>query len=126
MDEMRRVAFECVGRAFAFALLAIGVTMIGLSFNLRLAFQTGAVLFGLTGAILMLLALRAPSRHYKRTEVWLWLAPEHRPPESHAQWATGLVLQETYNRFASHAWLVAAVLAALAVLLSLLPARTGL
>ena len=44
MEEMRRIAYETVLRACAFASLAIFCVMIGLSFLPRSAFQAGGFL----------------------------------------------------------------------------------
>ena len=100
MEHMRRVAFEIVMRACGFALLAIFCVMIGMSFSPRVAFQSGGFLTTLMTAVLMLKAYGAPSKPYRRTEMWLYLSEEHRPPADYAQWASGTVLRETYLRFA--------------------------
>ncbi|PAQ02376.1 hypothetical protein LRP31_05025 [Mesorhizobium mediterraneum] len=44
MDEIRRVAVGCIGRAVMFGSLAIGCVMIGFSFNPVSAFRAGAFL----------------------------------------------------------------------------------
>ena len=44
VEDMRRIAFETVLRACGFGSLAIFCVMIGLSFEPRVAFQTGGVL----------------------------------------------------------------------------------
>jgi hypothetical protein len=121
LEEMRRIAFQCAGRAFGFALLANAVTMIGFSYDLILAAKIGAVLFGLTAAGFVLFAQRAPSRDYRKTELWVWLPPERRPAAAHAQWSTGQAMREAYFAFARHAGLASAGLAALALVLYVLP-----
>ncbi len=100
MEHMRRVAFETVMRACGFASLAIFCVMIGLSFSPRAAFQAGGFLTMLMAAILMLKAHEALTKNYRRTEMWLYLPEDLRPPEAYAQWASSTVLRETYLIFA--------------------------
>jgi len=100
MEHMRRVAFETVMRACGFASLAIFCVMIGLSFSPRAAFQAGGFLTMLMAAILMLKAHEALTKNYRRTEMWLYLPEDLRPPEAYAQWASSTVLSETYLIFA--------------------------
>lgn len=121
MEELRRVAFQCAGRAFGFALLASSVTMVGFSYDLALCVKIGAVLFALIAALFLLFAQRAPSRDYRNTEVWLWLPPERRPAASHAQWAVTQALREAYLSFARHAGLASAGLVLIALVLHVLP-----
>ncbi len=75
-----------------------------------LAMRSGAILFLVTSAILMLKAAQAPTRNYRRTEVWLLLGKQHDLPEARAQAIFGEVLRSTYVRFAQ---LTAAAAAAL-------------
>jgi heme A synthase len=96
MEHMRRIAYETVLRACGFGSLAIFCVMIGLSFQPRAAFLAGGMLTMLMTAILMLKAYEAPRKNHRRTEMWLYLPEEHRPPEAYAQRACGVVLQETY------------------------------
>jgi hypothetical protein len=100
MEHMRRIAYETVLRACGFASLAIFCVMIGLSFHPRAAFQAGGFLTTLMALILIFKAREALTKNYRRTEMWLYLPKELRPPESHAQWASSTVLRETYLTFA--------------------------
>jgi hypothetical protein len=100
MEIMRRVAYGTVLRACGFGSLAIFCLMVGLSFEPRLAFQAGGFLtLGMT-AILFLKALEARTKPYRRTEMWLYLPEDARPPAAVAQQVTSMVLQETYLTFA--------------------------
>ena len=84
MEDMRQVAYATVLRACAFGSLAIFCFMVGLSFEPRIAFQAGGVLtMGMTG-ILFLKAREARTKPYRRTEMWLYLPEERRPPASSA------------------------------------------
>ena len=100
MEHMRRIAYETVLRACLFGSLAIFCVMVGMSFQPRLAFQAGGFLTTLMTLVLAFKAREARTKPYKRTEMWLYLPKEHRPPEPQAQWASATVLRETYLQFA--------------------------
>jgi hypothetical protein len=100
MQEMRQIAYETVQRACLFGSLAIFCVMVGMSFEPRLAFQAGGTLTALMAAILMYKAREALTKPYRKTELWLYLPEEKRPPADHAQWASSTVLRETYLTFA--------------------------
>ena len=100
MEHMRRIAYETVLRACAFASLAIFCVMVGMSFQPRLAFQAGGFLTILMSVILIIKAYEARTKPYRRTEMWLYLPKDLRPPEAYAQWASATVLRETYLTFA--------------------------
>ena len=97
---MRRIAFETVLRACGFGSLAIFCIMIGLSFEPRIAFQSGGVLTLLMVGILLFKAQEALTKNHRRTEMWLYLPKELRPPEGSAQRTTAVVMRETYLTFA--------------------------
>lgn len=119
MEHMRRIAFETVLRACAFGSLAIFCVMIGLSFDPRAAFKAGGMLTLLMAAILMLKAYEARTKNHRRTEMWLYLTEDQRPPEEHAQRACSSVLQETYLVFARWSAAIAVGMGVLALLFSL-------
>lgn len=100
MQEMRRVAYETVQRACLFGSLAIFCTMVGMSFEPRLAFQAGGTLTAMMAGILIYKAREARTKPYRKTEMWLYLPENLRPPADHAQWASSTVLRETYLTFA--------------------------
>lgn len=100
MEQMRRIAYETVLRACLFGSLAIFCVMVGMSFQPRLAFQAGGTLTTLMALILLYKAREALTKDYRRTEMWLYLPKDLRPPEAHAQWASATVLRETYLTFA--------------------------
>ena len=100
MENMRRVAYETVLRACGFASLAIFCVMVGMSFMPKLAFQAGGTLTTLMSGILILKAFEARTKDYRRTEMWLYLEKDERPPAAYAQWASATVLRETYLTFA--------------------------
>ncbi len=100
MEAMRRVAYETVQRACLFGSLTIFCVMVGMSFEPRLAFQAGGTLTAIMAIILIYKAREALTKPYRKTEMWLYLPEELRPPADHAQWASSTVLRETYLTFA--------------------------
>jgi hypothetical protein len=119
MEHMRRIAYETVLRACGFASLAIFCVMIGMSFMPKLAFQAGGFLTTFMCAILIFKAHEANTKDHRRTEMWLYLEKDQRPPAAYAQWASATVLRETYLRFALWTSVAAIVLWSIALLLSL-------
>jgi hypothetical protein len=120
MEHMREVAYATVLRACGFGSLAIFCVMIGLSFEPRAAFQAGGFLTTLMAGVLIFKAREALTKNYRRTEMWLYLPEELRPPEAYAQWASSTVLRETYLTFAKWTAAIAIVMWTLAVLASLI------
>jgi hypothetical protein len=120
MEHMREVAFATVLRACGFGSLAIFCVMIGLSFEPRAAFQAGGFLTTLMVLILLFKAREALTKHYRKTEMWLYLPKDVRPPEAYAQWASSTVLRETYLTFAKWTSAIAIALWALALAFSLI------
>jgi hypothetical protein len=120
MENMRQIAYATVLRACGFGSLAIFCFMVGLSFAPRLAFQTGGMLTMLMTGILALKALEARWKSYRRTEMWLYLREEDRPPAAVAQQLTSTVLRETYLTFALWTSMVAIVMWGLALVFALL------
>lgn len=100
MEEMRRIAHETVMRACGFALLGIFCFMFGLSFDGRLAFKAGGTLTLLMVGVLSYKAHEAKTKDHRRTEMWLYLPKEQRPPPAYAQFVSSTVLRETYFTFA--------------------------
>ena len=117
MEQMRRIAYETVLRACGFGSLAIFCVMIGMSFEPRLAFQAGGFLTTLMAIILMFKAREALTKNYRKTEMWLYLPEEARPPEACAQWASSVVLRETYLTFAMWTSMIAIVMLGFALVL---------
>jgi hypothetical protein len=120
MEHMRRVAYETVLRACGFGSLAIFCVMIGLSFQPRTAFHAGGFLTTLMALILIYKAYEARTKNYRKTEMWLYLPKEVRPPEAYAQWASSTVLRETYLTFAKWTSAIAICLWVLALGFSLI------
>ena len=100
MDEMSRIAYETVLRACGFASLAIFCVMIGLSFLPRSAFQAGGFLSLTMTLVLIFKAREARTKDHRRTEMWLYLPKESRPPQALAQMMISSLMRETYLSFA--------------------------
>ena len=80
MEQMRRIAFEVVSRACLFGSLAIFCVMVGMSFQPRLAFQAGGFLTTAMALVLIVKAIEARTKDYRRTEMWLYLEKERARP----------------------------------------------
>jgi hypothetical protein len=118
MEDMRRIAFETVLRACGFGSLAIFCIMIGLSFNPLVAFQSGGFLTTVMTGILILKAYEARTKPYRRTEMWLYLPKEARPPEAVAQRLTAALMREVYLNFALWTSITSIVMWGIALLFS--------
>ena len=105
MEEMRKAAFQSVARGCGFGVLAIVCVMMGMS-NPRAMFQAGGILTLMMTFILILKARYALTQNYKRTEMWLMLPKDFRPPERYAQWAASTVLRDAYFTFAQYTAIV--------------------
>jgi hypothetical protein len=119
MQEMRRIAFQTVQRACLFGSLAIFCTMVGLSPDPRLAFQAGGTMTMMMALALIYKAREALTKHYKKTEMWLYLPKDVRPPEAYAQRVSSTILRDTYLTFALWTSAIAVVMWAVVLLFSL-------
>jgi hypothetical protein len=117
MEELRKAAFISVARGCGFGMLAIICVMVGLSFNPRAVFQAGGLLTLLMALILILKARNALTKDYKKTEMWLILPENFRPPERYAQWATATVMRDAFLTFAQYTALISIVMWLLALLM---------
>jgi hypothetical protein len=118
MEEMRRIAYETVLRACGFASLAIFCVMIGLSFLPRTAFQAGGFLSMAMTLVLVFKAREARTKDHRRTEMWLYLPEDRRPPQAHAQRTIATVMRETYLIFARWTSIISIVMWTLALFFS--------
>ena len=119
MEHMRRVAYETVLRACGFASLGIFCVMTGMSFHPKLAFQAGGFLTTIMAFVLVLKAREALTKDYRRTEMWLYIDKDFRPPEAYAQWASSTVLRDTYLTFAMWTSLISITMWVLSLIFSL-------
>ncbi len=124
MDRLEEVAWISVGRGCGFAGVALLTLMFAFSFHLPLAFKAGGIVALITCFFLLLKGWQAPSRPYKRTEVWYMLRPEDRPPAAVAQALIGQTLRHTYFTFASHSALVASSFFSISLVLAIIVSGT--
>lgn len=100
MDAIEHAAYVSVGRACGFATLAVGIVFLSLSFDPALATRVaGEAAFIVTG-ILAIYGWLAPKRPYHRTEAWLILSDDYKPPRAVAQKLVGNALKEAAYGFA--------------------------
>lgn len=125
MEEIEKAAFVSVGRACGFAGFAVLLLMVGLSFEPVVAARVGCFLCLVVAAILFACAARAHNRPYKRTEVWIILPRDKRPPAAVAQRIIGQVLHETYLWFGRQAAIVSVLLLAASVVLYFIGGGNG-
>ncbi len=119
MDAIENAAYVSVGRACGFTGLAIFCLMFGMSFEPALAARTGGTLCLAVTFILAFQAYRARMRPFRRTEVWIILRKEDRPPAEIAQKLIGETLRRVYLWFAQSAAIFAFVLLISAIILYL-------
>ncbi|MFN3745011.1 MAG: hypothetical protein ACK4TL_09925 [Hyphomicrobiaceae bacterium] len=120
MEDLRQIAFVTVMRACGFGSLAIFCIMMALSFQPRLSFQAGGVLMLIMVGILAFKAREALTKPYRRTEMWLYLPKELRPPERSAQQTISNIMRETYLTFAYWSATTAIAMLSLALLCAFL------
>jgi hypothetical protein len=102
MDQIEMFARLSVLRGSAFGLLAIVCTMVGLAATPALSFKVGGILCLLACFVLIIKAEHADRRPYKRTELWLMLDKEARPPATTAQRVIATTLKGCYRETALH------------------------
>jgi hypothetical protein len=119
MEEIRRVALETVLRACGYGFLAIFCVMIGLSFQPRSAFQAGGFLSLLMTVVLVVKAQTARTKDHRRTEMWLYLSEECRPPAAYAQQTIAAVMRDIYLQCARWTAIISIVMWAVALASSL-------
>lgn len=100
MNDIERFADLSVKRGCAFALLAIVTVMTGLAGTPLLALKSGAILLTMMVAVLAFRAQIARNQSCRRTEVWIMLGQQRRPPEAMAQRVIGEALRDAYWRYA--------------------------
>ncbi|MGE0231091.1 MAG: hypothetical protein AB7O39_09525 [Flavobacteriaceae bacterium] len=94
--------------------------MIGLSYDMLAAARAGGVCVSLLTVFLLIRSYRAARVNYKRTELWLMLDAQDRPPAAYAPWAVATALRDAYLRFAQYAAFASIILWTAALGLSLL------
>ncbi len=117
MDRIDYLADLTVKRGCAFALLAIGTVMLGLSYDLLLCLKSGAILIGLHGAVLGVLAYNAPRWNHRATELWVLLNKGADLPPGYPPALLLQTLRKTYARYAEYSGIISLGLAVGAALI---------
>jgi hypothetical protein len=120
LQRIEHVAHVSVSRACGFGALAIVTFMTGLSGDMVSCLKAGGILTLFMCLVLLLKARQASGRSYKRTEVWIMLAPQDRPHSAIAQQVIGNVLRETFLYFAMHSAFVSILMFSGAIVYGLL------
>ncbi|MGD9667820.1 MAG: hypothetical protein AB7U75_02060 [Hyphomicrobiaceae bacterium] len=102
LERIESLANVSVARGCAFAMIAIGTTMVGLSFDRHQCLLTGALLALFTALVLIIKAMRAHRVPYEATELWLLLGRGERPSAAVAQPVIARALRSAYYRFATY------------------------
>jgi flagellar biosynthesis protein FliR len=110
MDPVERAANLSVGRACAFASLAILCVMVGFSFQPDLSGRVGGFFALLASVVLLVKAWFAPTKPYRDTETWLILNGADRPPPETAQQLIGQTLRRIFLEYARFAAVLAIIL----------------
>ncbi|MCW5748667.1 MAG: hypothetical protein KIT36_20930 [Alphaproteobacteria bacterium] len=103
-DDIRRYAEVSVRRGCGFALIAIFSAMVGASAEPDICFRLGAALAALMTVVLYWRGRTAPTRNFRRTEVWLMIEDAPALPRERLQGMIGTALAEVYM---AHAWIAA-------------------
>jgi hypothetical protein len=70
--------------------------------------------------VLILKSREALTKDYRKTEMWLYIDKQFRPPEAYAQWASATILRDTYLTFAMWTALISIAMWVLALIFSLI------
>ncbi len=103
-DAIRRYAEISVRRGCGFVAIAVFSVMIGTASEPAICFKLGAGFAVLTAFILYRRGRSAPTRNFRRTEVWLMIEDAPALPRDRLQSMIGSALAETYL---AHAWAAA-------------------
>ena len=103
MRSADEIADLSVARGCGFASLAIFTFMIGLSDQMAVSLATGGMFTLGMALVLMVRAWAAAHIAHRRTEVWLMMRAEEKPPDGTAQKIISAALRQAYLRFAIHA-----------------------
>jgi hypothetical protein len=119
MDHIRKLAWISIARGCGFGLLAIFCFSFGFILRPAFALTLAGVGILLMVFILILKAVRTDSLSHKRTEIWLMLAPDLRPPPEVASVIIMRVRRDVMLHFAQGWSFVAAGCLGLAAMLQI-------
>ena len=117
MHELENAALVSIGRAYGFSWLAILCIIFAFSFQPPLAAAVGGVLCIIFTLVLGACAWYAKFKKYDRTQMWMMLPKEARPPKEVAQRVISRILRDTYLWFAKQTAVMSIVFLAIGILL---------
>jgi hypothetical protein len=117
MDHIQRLAWISIARGCGFGVLGIVCMMFGFITKPGVALNAGGVGFLMMAVILMIKANRSDLVPHQRTELWLMLEPERRPPPEVASGVIMRMRRATLLHFAYMSAVVACGCLALAAAL---------
>ncbi len=126
MDRIKYLADLSIRRGCGFGLIAIATASVGMSSDALLALKLASICASAMVAILLVKAMHAPTRNYKRTEVWIMLEKRHDLPELRAQQVFGNILRERYMWHATVTAAAAGILWLATLAIALFGRRHGL
>jgi hypothetical protein len=118
MEAIERAAHVSVGRACAYCGLAILCFMVGFSYEPHLSARVGGSFSLIMALVLACKAWLAGRTPYKRTETWLILPDQDRPPPHLAQHLIATTLRGVFLYYARYSAMLAMLLLSLSLLLS--------
>jgi hypothetical protein len=110
MDHIRKLAWVSIARGCAFGFLAIFCFSFAFINRPAFALTSGGVGMLLMAFILMLKASRSDQLSHKRTEIWIMLSPDMRPPPDVASGIIMRIRRDVMLQFA-YGWAVASAAA---------------
>lgn len=111
MHEIEVLATLSVRRACGFGALAIGTLMFGLIATPAISFGSGSICCLLMALILYWKSEQVMRADHAKTEVWMMLAKDRRPPRSVAEVVVPRTLRQAYRQHCRWALTAAAGMA---------------
>jgi len=103
MRRIEELAEFSVARGCGFGLIAIGTFVVGLCDDMVLALKAGGLMLLVMAVILLIRAKAAQVVPHKRTEIWIMMPVDQRPPPGIAQKVIATALRDVYLKYALQA-----------------------
>jgi hypothetical protein len=117
-ETIERLTLISVARGVGFAALGVLCLMVGFAEDFVNVLRSGGIGSLLITVVLYFKAQNASVMNYKRTEVWIMLKPDERPPEDVARRMVAECRRDILLRWSERsAWIAASLLAAAALVL---------
>ncbi len=125
LDKLDAAAELSVARGCGFASVGIFTMMTGLADQMQVSLKAGGIMGLIMTIILAVRGLSALRTPYKRTEVWIMLAPADRPGAAIAQQLIGCARRQAYLRNALNTACVSAGFLVASLILGMIGVRPG-